>query len=250
MIKLWWWPMALPFSLHRWCPFTFLTLAGVLIGWLAAPFSRDRVNGGEECEQRSESPLMLALKGPAAEKFWGLKILSLDISQLFEIKRKLCTPFKLDQINGINKVLWTRAGGQSIYGSIVDGQNYPEVIKKSWGFTWWVCVGCCCDGARVESGVQMRILPSNFPGLMEPHRWNPIKTNKQKNLKKKVWWTRCGPIEVNLTAKASSALWPSEVSSGLSTGVCLVNLESNWLTSSSDCYKDTVGYKNRLIAQK
>lgn len=130
VIKLWWWPMALPFSLHRWCPFTFLTLAGVLIGWLAAPFSRDRVNGGEECEQRSESPLMLALKGPAAEKFWGLKILSLDISQLFEIKRKLCTPFKLDQINGINKVLWTRAGGQSIYGSIVDGQNYPEVIKN------------------------------------------------------------------------------------------------------------------------
>lgn len=76
--------MALPFSLHwRW-PFTFLTLAGVLIGWLAAPFSTDRVIGGEECERRSESPLMLALKGPAAEKFWGLKILSLDISQLLE----------------------------------------------------------------------------------------------------------------------------------------------------------------------
>lgn len=44
--------------------------------------------------------------------------------------RKLCTPFKLDQINGMNKVLWTHAHGQSIYGSVVDGQNYPEVIKN------------------------------------------------------------------------------------------------------------------------
>lgn len=41
-----------------------------------------------------------------------------------------------------------------------------------------------------------------------------------------------------LTAKASSPLWPSDASSGLSTGVCLVNLVSNWLTSSSDCYMD------------
>lgn len=48
-------------------------------------------------------------------------------------------------------------------------------------------------------------------------------------------------MEVYLTAKASSALWLSEVSSGLSTGVCLVNLVSNWLTSSSDCYSDTGG---------
>lgn len=47
--------------------------------------------------------------------------------------------------------------------------------------------------------------------------------------------------EENLTAKASSALWLSEVSSGLSTGVCLVNLVSNWLTSSSDCYRETDG---------
>lgn len=45
--------------------------------------------------------------------------------------------------------------------------------------------------------------------------------------------------EEYLTAKASSALWLSEVSSGLSTGVCLVNLVSNWLTSSSDCYRET-----------
>lgn len=41
-----------------------------------------------------------------------------------------------------------------------------------------------------------------------------------------------------LTAKASSALWLSLVSSGLSTGVCLVNLVSNWLTSSSECYRE------------
>lgn len=72
------------FFLHRWCPFTFLTRAGVLIGWLAAPFSSGRVNGGEECERRSESAPLLALKGPAAEKFWGLKILSLDFSQPLE----------------------------------------------------------------------------------------------------------------------------------------------------------------------
>lgn len=80
----WWWRI----PLHRWCPFTFLTLAGVLIGWVAAPFSSERLNGGEDCERRSESPLTLALKGPAAEKFWGLKILSLDIGQLFENNKK------------------------------------------------------------------------------------------------------------------------------------------------------------------
>lgn len=45
--------------------------------------------------------------------------------------------------------------------------------------------------------------------------------------------------EQSLTAKASSALWLSLVSSGLSTGVCRVNLVSNWLTSSSDCCSGT-----------
>lgn len=65
--------MILSFSLQRWCPFTFLTLAGVLIGWLAAPFSSGIGGGGKGCEPSSESPLTQALKGPAAEKFWGLK---------------------------------------------------------------------------------------------------------------------------------------------------------------------------------
>ena len=43
------------------------------------------------------------------------------------------------------------------------------------------------------------------------------------------------PQAPNLTRKAWLALSLSVVSSGLSTGVCLVKWESNWLTSSSDC---------------
>lgn len=43
------------------------------------------------------------------------------------------------------------------------------------------------------------------------------------------------PQSPDLTRKAWLALSLSVVSSGLSTGVCLVKWESNWLTSSSDC---------------
>lgn len=39
----------------------------------------------------------------------------------------------------------------------------------------------------------------------------------------------------DLTRKAWLALSLRAVSSGLSTGVCRVKWESNWLTSSSDC---------------
>lgn len=60
-----------------------------------------------------------------------------------------------------------------------------------------------------------------------------------------IWWKK-KEKEQTLTAKASSALWLSVVSSGLSTGVWRVNLVSNWLTSSSDCCRGTRARKEGL----
>ena len=62
------------FPSHLRCPFCFLFLAGVLIGWLAPPFSSclgAGAAGGEVGEKRSVSPSM-DLKGPAGENFRGL----------------------------------------------------------------------------------------------------------------------------------------------------------------------------------
>ena len=44
--------------------------------------------------------------------------------------------------------------------------------------TWWVCVGCCCVCVQVVFWVQMRSLPWDFQGPMEPHRWNPVGNNQ------------------------------------------------------------------------
>lgn len=49
---------------------------------------------------------------------------------------------------------------------------------------------------------------------------------------------RLGGAVQNVTRKAWLALSLRVESSGLSTGVWLVNFESNWLTSSADCCKD------------
>lgn len=78
--KMWIWPGACRpalwrFPSHLRCPFCFLFLAGVLIGWLAAPFSSGMeacITGGDVGEKRSGSPSMLDLKGPAGENFRGL----------------------------------------------------------------------------------------------------------------------------------------------------------------------------------
>lgn len=61
---------------HLRCPFSFLFLAGVLIGWLAAPFSFGigaAAVGGDIGEKGSGSPSRLDLNGPAGENFKGLK---------------------------------------------------------------------------------------------------------------------------------------------------------------------------------
>lgn len=61
---------------HLRCPFSFLFLAGVLIGWLAAPFSFGigaAAVGGDIGEKGSGSPSTLDLNGPAGENFKGLK---------------------------------------------------------------------------------------------------------------------------------------------------------------------------------
>lgn len=61
---------------HLRCPFSFLFLAGVLIGWLAAPFSFGTgaaAVGGDIGEKGSGSPSRLDLNGPAGENFKGLK---------------------------------------------------------------------------------------------------------------------------------------------------------------------------------
>lgn len=116
--------------------------------------------------------------------------------------------------------------------------------------TWWVCAGCCCVGAHAVSGAQRRNLPSDSRGLREPRRWSPgmiqwREMSVRFHHKYRVSSPQGGNKGRRLTAKASSALWLSLVSSGLSTGVCLVNLVSNWLTSSSDCYTDTDGGRQK-----
>lgn len=64
-------------GLYLRCPFCFLFLAGVLIGWEAAPLSSGVGGsagvGGEVGENRSGSPSMGDLKGPAGENFNGLR---------------------------------------------------------------------------------------------------------------------------------------------------------------------------------
>lgn len=124
--------------------------------------------------------------------------------------------------------------------------------------TCWVCVGCCCVCVQVVFAAQKRNLPSDFQAQKGRRRWSPVGRGKPftiKGAKAHIYCSSGDKVvatvewkeslrkrakkEERLTAKASSALWLSVVSSGLSTGVCRVNLVSNWLTSSSDCCSGT-----------
>lgn len=91
------WPKVLQPRLALWrfpphlrCPFCFLFLAGVLIGWLAVPFSRGTETGaagGEVGEKRSGSLSILDLKGPAGENLRGLK--EIDKEKDWEVIRNI-----------------------------------------------------------------------------------------------------------------------------------------------------------------
>lgn len=114
--------------------------------------------------------------------------------------------------------------------------------------TCWVCEGCCCVCALVVFGVQRKILPSDSPAQTVRRRWNPAGGDSESLQQLVVKEGKTREKDESLTAKASSALWLSVVSSGLSTGVWRVNLLSNWLTSSSDCCSSTTQAEDEEVS--
>lgn len=163
---------------HLRCPFCFLFLAGVLIGWLAAPFSSATgtgAAGGEVGEKGSISLSMLDLKGPAGENFRGLR------------KHKMIHHFyaSLGFLSDWCKTFrecWKQQGNCKIISLFSENNlNVYQGIQKSkcllwcdlidvFSVTWWVCVGCCCAGVQGVFGVQTRSLLLDSLGPMEPRR--------------------------------------------------------------------------------
>lgn len=134
------------------------------------------------------------------------------------------------------------------------------LLRTHW-HTWGVFLGCQRTVEVSGFLAQMRTFLWCCPGLKERRMWNPTRAMIKLKSFFFVLWSRdtahlkyqsvvktnklWGNIIREITRKAWLALSLRVESSGLSTGVWLVNFESNWLTSSADCCKDEKGDKHR-----